>query len=449
MTEALVVIAISLIVLFSGMPLAFGFGVVAMSCGLLYGKTGPIDMLVHTMYGAVNSFELLTLPLFILMGIVIAHSPAGNNLYEAIHRLFSRLPGSLAMSNIWACSIFAAMCGSSPATAAAIGYSGIPEMRRRGVPDGLAVGSIVGGGTLGILIPPSITFIVYGIATETSIGKLFMAGVIPGIVITLMFSVYVYIVSLLSKKQDRVPSEKMINQNDRVVTAGTRIYTWSEKVEYLPKVFPFIILIALIIGSIYGGVATPSEAAAIGAGASILLVLTVYRKTLTLKSVMSIMEKTVNESAMIMLIAATSVLFQSVLTDLGITQKATVAITTLTANPWVVMLIINLLLLLLGCFMPPFAIILLTAPLLHPIILNLGFDPIWFGVIVTINMETGCITPPFGINLYVVKGIAPDIPMGRIIMGSMPFLIILVLGIVLLSLFPELALWLPGRMFGK
>lgn len=449
MTEALVVIAISLIVLFSGMPLAFGFGAVAMCCGLVFGTTGPLDMLAHTMYGAVNSFELLTLPLFILMGIVLAHSPAGNDLYEAIHRLLSRLPGSLVMSNIWACSVFAAMCGSSPATAAAIGSSGIPEMRRRGVPDGLAAGSIVGGGTLGILIPPSITFIVYGIATETSIGKLFMAGVVPGIVITLMFTIWVYIISVLDKKREKAQSGKISDQHNGTVTAVTRIYTWSEKMEYLPKVLPFVILIALIIGSIYGGIATPSEAAAIGAGASIVLVLTVYRKTLTLKSVMSIMGKTVNESAMIMLIAATSVLFQSVLTDLALTQKATVAITTLSANPWVVMLIINLLLLLLGCFLPPFAIILLTAPLLHPIILKLGFDPIWFGVIVTINMEAGCITPPFGINLYVVKGIAPDIPMGRIIMGSMPFLAILLLGIVVVSFFPELALWLPGKMFGK
>lgn len=450
MMEGLVVIAISIMVLCSGMPIAFGFGVAAVACGLLFNATGPLDMLAHTMYGGVNSFELLTLPLFILMGIVLAHSPAGNDLYEAIHRFFSRLPGSLAMSNIWACAVFAAMCGSSPATAAAIGSSGIPEMRKRGVPDGLACGTIVGGGTLGILIPPSITFIVYGIATETSIGKLFIAGIVPGVFMTLMFSVWVVVASVLAGRKGRAaPGIHYNPRKPASPVAAQTVYSWAEKLEYLPRVLPVVLLIALIIGTIYGGIATPSEAAAIGAGASILLVLTIYRKTLTFKSIINIMGKTVNESAMIMLIAATSVLFQSVLTDLGLTQNATQAITRLEASPWVILLVINLLLLLLGCFLPPFAIILLTAPLLHPIILKLGFDPIWFGVIVTINMEAGCITPPFGINLYVVKGIAPDIPMSRILLGSMPFLLILMFGIVIVSIFPELALWLPGKMFVK
>jgi tripartite ATP-independent transporter DctM subunit len=432
------------------MPIAFGFGVAAVACGLLFNATGPLDMLAHTMYGGVNSFELLTLPLFILMGIVLANSPAGNDLYEAIHRLFSRLPGSLPMSNIWACAVFAAMCGSSPATAAAIGSSGIPEMRKRGVPDGLAAGSIVGGGTLGILIPPSITFIVYGIATETSIGKLFIAGIVPGVLITILFSIWAVVASVLAQmKTQNAPKLHYNFQGFPSPAAARMTYSWAEKTELLPRVLPIALLVALIIGIIYGGIATPSEAAAIGAGASILLVLTVYRKTLTYTSIIRILGRTVDDSAMIMLIAATSVLFQSVLTDLGLTQNATQAITKLQASPWVIMLIINVLLLLLGCFMPPFAIILLTAPLLHPIILKLGFDPIWFGVIVTLNMEIGCITPPFGINLYVVKRIAPDIPMSTIIVGSMPFVLMLLLGIVVLCIFPELALWLPGKMFVK
>ena len=443
MMEGLVVIFISLVILFSGMPLAFAFGVTAVICSLLFHAQGPFDMLAHVMYGGVNSFELLTLPLFILMGIVLAHSPAGYDLYEAIHRFLNRLPGSLAMSNVWACAVFAAMCGSSPATAAAIGSAGIPEMRKRGVPDSLATGCIVGGGTLGILIPPSITFIIYGIATETSIGKLFVAGIIPGIVITILFSLWVLFVSIpVRKNRGRAGS-------DPGTVAAPATYTWAEKVGYLPKVLPFLLLIALIMATIYGGIATPSEAAAVGAAASIILVLTIYRKSLTLKSIINILQKTVNESAMIMLIAASTVLFQSVLTDLAITQRAVNGIIGLNTNPWTIMLLVNLLLLLLGCFLPPFAIILLTAPLLHPIILKLGFDPIWFGVIVTINMEAGCITPPFGINLYVVKGIAPDVPMGKILLGSMPFLAILLLGIVIMSIFPDLALWLPRHMFTK
>lgn len=441
--EGLIIMAIALGVLLSGMPLAFAFGVAGVACSLIFHAPGPFDMLAHVMYGSVNSFELLTLPLFILMGVVLAHSPAGSDLYEALHRFLCRIPGGLAVSNIWACSVFAAMCGSSPATAAAIGSTGIPEMRKRGIPDGLAAGCIVGGGTLGILIPPSITFIIYGVATETSIGKLFIAGVIPGIVITILFSLWAVTSSVRSRTKSEGRSTSILPLPPR------ERYSWTEKLQTLPKVLPFVLLIALIMGSIYGGISTPSEAAAIGAAASIVLVLLFYRRTLTFKSIVGIMQRTVNESAMIMLIAATAVFFQSVLTDLNLTQQAVGAIVALESNRWLVMILINLLLLLLGCFLPPFAIILLTAPLLHPIILKLGFDPVWFGVIVTINMEAGCITPPFGINLYVVKGIAPDIPMGTILKGAMPFLAILLLGIVIVSAFPDLALWLPGRMFGR
>ncbi len=443
MIEALLIIFIALVILFSGMPLAFAFGVTSVACAWIFHSTGPMDMLAQVMYGGVNSFELLTLPLFILMGVVLAHSPAGSDLYESAHRFLNRLPGSLAMANVWACAVFAAMCGSSPATAAAIGSSGIPEMRKRGVPDSLATGAIVGGGTLGILIPPSITFIIYGIATETSIGKLFIAGIIPGIVITILFCLWILFYSIAAKRKAPVlePGTESLTLPES--------YTWAERLAYLPRILPFLCLIALIMAVIYGGIATPSEAAAVGAVASIILVLTVYRSTLTLKSIVNILERTVNESAMIMLICATTVLFQSVLTDLSVTQQAVNGIVAMKANPWVIMLLINLLLLLLGCFLPAFAIILLTAPLLHPIILHLGFDPVWFGVIVTINMEAGCITPPFGINLYVVKGIAPDVSMGRILLGSMPFLAILLLGIVIISAFPDLALWLPGRMYGR
>lgn len=444
--EGLVLIFIALTVLFSGIPLAFGFGVVGILCGLLFHAHGPLEMMAHIMYGGVNSFELLTLPLFILMGVVLAHSPAGSDLYGTIHRFLYRIPGGLVMSNVWACSVFAAMCGSSPATAAAIGSTGIPEMRKHGVTDTLATGCIVGGATLGILIPPSITFIIYGISTETSIGKLFIAGVIPGILMTLLFSIWVLIDSVYEKKRRE---RNGTPRSEVSMSSMSRRYSWKEKFEQLPRVVPFFLLIMAILVSIYGGIATPSEAAAVGAAASIVLVGLFYRRTITLRSILRIMEKTVNESAMIMLIAATTLFFQSVLTDLNLTQEVVKFILTLESNRWLVMVLINLLLLLLGCFLPPFAIILLTAPLLLPIVRKLGFDPIWFGVIVTINMEAGCITPPFGINLYVVKGIAPDIPMGQILKGSLPFLVLLLLGIVILSVFPELALWLPQKMFGK
>jgi C4-dicarboxylate transporter, DctM subunit len=442
MIEGLAIVAITLVIVLTGMPLAFAFGFAGLACAVLFGATGPLGLVANVLFESVNSFGLLTIPLFVLMGVVIANSPAGSDLYEAIHRLLYRLPGALAMSNIAACGLFAAMCGSSPATCAAIGTSGIPEMRKRGIPDTLAAGSIVGGGTLGILIPPSIVLIVYGIATETSIGKLFIAGVLPGILIMILFCLWAFIQSsFLSNTATQV-------RRHEAPVEEREIYTWSERLRYLPRALPFILLVLSIMGSIYGGVATPSEAAGLGALGSILLVLIVYRGTLNRQVIRRVYRHAINETAMIMLVAATTVFFQSVLTDLYITQRLVSVIASIEASRWVIMALVNLLLLLLGCFLPPFAIILLVAPLLHPVIVGFGFDPVWFGIVVTINMEAGCITPPFGINLYVVKGIAPDMPIARILQGSMPFLLILLLGIVVLCIFPELALWLPRNMTG-
>lgn len=435
MSEGLLIIFITLVIVLSGMPLAFAFGFVAMTIALLFGASGPLEMVASVLFESINSFELLTIPLFVLMGVVIANSPAGSDLYESIHRFFCRLPGGLAMSNIWACTIFSAMCGSSPATAAAIGTAGIPEMRKRGIADSLAAGSIVGGGTLGILIPPSITFIIYGIATETSIGELFIAGIIPGLMITMLFCLWALIQTVWITHT--IPISQR-SQPDH--------YTWAEKMEYVPRAIPFVLLIALIIVAIYGGVATPSEAAGLGAFGAVLLVIFVYRRILNKKLIKHIFKHVTGETSMIMLVAATTVFYQSVLTDLYITQNIVEWIANLSASRWIIMFLINFLLLLLGCFLPPFAIILLVAPFLHPVILNLGFDPIWFGVIVTINMEAGCITPPFGINLYVVKGIASDMSMGKIMLGSLPFLFIIFLSIIILSFFPELATWLPAQM---
>ena len=439
MVAGLTIVGLTLLVVLSGMPLAFAFGVAGVLCAVIFGASGPLGMLANVLFNSIHSFELLTIPLFVLMGLVIANSPAGADLYEAIHRFLHRLPGGLAMSNIAACALFAAMCGSSPATAAAIGTAGIPEMRKRGVPGSLAAGSIVGGGTLGILIPPSITFIVYGMATETSIGRLFMAGIVPGIMLTGLFCLWAFVQTTWGSRAGAGSATAQAPQEE---------YTWAERLEYVPRALPFVGLIAAIMGAIYGGIATPSEAAGLGALGSILLVLIFYRQVLNRHAVLNISRHVINETAMIMLVAATTVFFQSVLTDLYITQKMVDWIVALQASRWVVMLLINLLLLVLGCFLPPFAIILLVAPLLAPLVKTLGFDPIWFGVIMTINMEAGCITPPFGINLYVVKGIAPDMSLGAIMRGSLPFLLIILLSIVILSVFPELALWLPSRMTG-
>jgi C4-dicarboxylate transporter, DctM subunit len=440
MLEGVIVLLISLTLLLSGMPLVFAFGISGLICALIFGASGPIIMLPHIIYQSVNSFELLTIPLFVLLGVVITVAPSGRDLYEAIHRFLYRVPGGIAISNIFACTIFAAMSGSSPATAAAIGTSGIPEMRKRGIPDSLACGAIVGGGTLGILIPPSITFIVYGIATETSIGQLFIAGIIPGIVISLAFCCWIMVVMSHSRrKRQRVAAaagEAVISER----------YSWSEKLQYLPKTFPFILLIVLILYSIYFGVATPSEAAGVGALGGIVLTLVFYRTYVTKTTATEVMRATVNQTGMLMLIATTTVFFSNTMTDIGLTQQVANLAGSIETSKWLAMAVINVILLVMGCFLPPFVIILITAPLLLPLIKNLGFDPIWFGVIMTVNMEVGCISPPFGLNLFVVKGIAPDIHMTTILRGSLPFVAILLLGIVALCMFPELALWLPKKM---
>ncbi|MGD8562205.1 MAG: TRAP transporter large permease [Desulfarculaceae bacterium] len=440
----ILVCLIALLFLFSGMPIAFALGITSVVMAFLFGIPDQFDFIANIFFDSLDSFGLLAIPLFIFMGVTIAFSPAGNDLYEALHRWLYRIPGGLAISNIIACAIFAAMCGSSPATAAAIGTSGIPQMMKRGYPPSLASGAIVGGGTLGILIPPSVTMIVYGIATETSIGKLFMAGIIPGIMLVVMFSLWaVYAAHRHRGLAAAKESEASGAQEQEVI-----YYSLKQKVAYLPKTLPFIIIITIIMYALYGGLATPSEAAAVGALASLILVTLIY-KMFSFKVHKQILGATIKETTMILLLLAGSFLFGSTLTKLHVTQSVTEMIVNLEVSRWVLLLVINGFLLVLGCFLPPVAIILIVAPILHPIITGLDFDPIWFGVIMTLNMEAGLITPPMGINLYVVQGIAPEIPLSSILKGSMPFMMMTLLGIVALCFFPQLALWLPSMMIGQ
>jgi len=403
------------------------------------------DLIAHTMFDGLNDFGLLAIPLFIFMGSIIASTKSGEDLYEGLHRWLHRLPGGLAISNIVSCAIFSALCGSSPATAAAIGTMGIPEMRKRGYPDSLATGCIVAGGTLGILIPPSVTMIIYGIATQTSIGKLFLAGVVPGIVITIMMCIWVVLYSQWARRK----MVRNVANGDIAASIGAEFfesvtYSWKEKMSAISRVVPFILLIVFIMGSLYGGWATPSEAAGVGSVAALFLVMAIYK--LGSKDYRKIINMTIKESTMILMIIAASFLFGAVMTKLYITQSIINVIVGAGLSKWSLMIMINIFLLLLGCFMPPVAIILILAPILYPVLVKYGFDPIWFGVIMTINMEVGLITPPVGLNLYIVQGIAPDVPLSRVLAGSFPFVLVLLLGIVICSIWPELTLWLPNRM---
>jgi C4-dicarboxylate transporter DctM subunit len=428
----LLVAVVTIAVLLTGAPVAFCLGIVAI--GFLVWSEGlhALGFVPDIFYGALDSFALLSIPMFILMGGAVASSRAGADLYEALDRWLYRVPGGLLASNLGACAIFAALSGSSPATCAAIGKMGVPEMRNRGYPDGVATGSIAAGGTLGILIPPSITLIVYGIATETSIGRLFAAGLLPGLMLTILFIAWGIFAAWRSGYQ--------------VIAAEVR-YTLRQKLEILPKVAPFLLIIAGVLYVLYGGIATPSEAAGVGALFCLLLVILIYRLHRP-ADLWRISREAMREAVMIMMIIAAADLFSYMMSTLYITQTLAQEIAALEVNRWVVLLWINVFLLVAGCFLPPVAVILMTAPTLLPIIEGLGFNAIWFGIVLTINMEIGLITPPVGLNLYVINGIAPDVRLPTILWGSLPFVLCMVLGIVLLCLFPQIALWLPETLMG-
>lgn len=444
----LIIIGVLFVALFSGMPIAFGLGVPSLIFMYLFLDPAQFDMTALVMFDGVNDFGLLAIPLFVLMGAIVAVTPCGADLYEGIHRWIYKLPGGLAISNVLACAIFSALCGSSPATAAAIGTMGIPEMQKRGYPDSLACGSIVGGGALGNLIPPGVVPIVYGIATQTSIGKLFIGSVIPGIVVTAMMCGWVVIYARWARGREVLPVAVQVGAGGGPTGRefyGDVSYTFRERMVGILKVSPFMLLVVFLLVVLYGGYATPSEAAGVCAIATFLMVIVIYRLR-SFKTYKDILEMTVRESVMIMLIIASSFLFTTLLTKLYITQSITQSLVAWQLNKWVLMGAINVFFLILGCLLPPVAIVLIACPILHPVITAYGFDPVWFGIIITINMEVGMITPPFGLNLFVVKGIAPSIPLEKILVGSAPFAICLALGIIVCSIWPELITWLPSQM---
>jgi C4-dicarboxylate transporter, DctM subunit len=450
LTIGAIVGLILLVTLAIGIPVAFALGLTAILSIVLFLTMAEIAFFADFVFASLNDFGLLAIPLFVLMGAIFGRSKASQDLLEAAHVWVGRLPGGLAMSSVMACSVFAALTGSSPATSAAIGRIAIPEMTKRGYPNGLAAGAIVAGGTLGILIPPSVTLILYGIATETSIGRLFLGGVVPGIMVTLLFCLWILVVVLSSRRSGRLQqqtgSTAESGETSQVI-GGEESYSWKDRFGVLIKVIPFALLIACVLGILYLGIATPSEAAGVGALLALILVALLYR-SVNLRNLMDIALETTRTSTMILMIVAFSAVLGQILSFLNVPQELAQLVANLEVNRWVVFVIMNLLFLFLGCFIPPVAIILVTMPVLFPIITELGFDPIWFGVVMTLNMEMGLITPPVGLNLYVVQGIAPDIPMRDILAGSLPYVAVLALGIIVLALFPGLVTWLPNQTLG-
>ncbi len=452
----LIVAAMLIVLMAIGVPVAFALGLTALISVVVFLTPAEFGYFADFLFSSLDNFALLSIPLFVLMGAIFGNSKASQDLLEAAHVWMGRLLGGLAMSSIVASALFAALTGSSPATSAAIGRIAIPEMTKRGYPNGIAAGAIVAGGTLGILIPPSVTLILYGIATEQSIGQLFLGGVVPGVMVTLLFCLWILIA--LSFARSRAASANAGEQGEPTagaehddapdqIVASAENYSMRYRIRTLTKVIPFVVLIAGVLGILYLGVATPSEAAAVGALFALILVAIVYR-SLNFKNLMAVALETTGTGTMILMIVAFSAVLGQILSFLDLPQDLAQVIAGMEVNRWIVFLGMNLLFLFLGFFIPPVAIILVTMPVLFPIVTELGFDPIWFGIVMTLNMEMGLITPPVGLNLYVVQGIAPDIPLRDILMGAIPYVVVLAVGIVILAVFPGLVTWLPNQAFG-
>ena len=434
----------TLIVMFSGMPIAFALGVVAISFMYFFMPSSSLDTVTQNVYEEMASITLLSIPLFILKGAAIGKSPAGKDLYSAIHTWLNKVPGGLGIANVFACALFAAMAGSSPATCSAIGSAGIPEMRKRGYSPGFAAGIIAAGGTLGILLPPSITMILYAVAAEQSLGRLFLAGIGPGILLVGLFAGYaVY----RARKEYRLAYAIYEGGGEKSAYLHEENFTFRQKVEMLPRVLPFIILLIGVMVALYGGFATPSETAGLGAVLALGLVAVVYGLWRP-RDLAPILQSTIKESTMLLVIIGMSLLYSYVMSYLHISQSAAQAVVALHLSKWVLLAVILLMVIVFGFFLPPVSIILMMAPIILPPLKAAGFDLIWFGVVMTIVMEMGLIHPPVGLNIFVIRNIAPDIPLKDVIWGVMPFVGLMFVAVFLLCFFPGISTYLPDLLMG-
>jgi len=432
----------TLLVMFSGMPIAFSLGLVATVFMVAFMPASALDTVTQNVYEEMSAITLLSIPLFILKGAAIGRSPAGRDLYSALHVWMSRVPGGLGIANIFACALFAAMAGSSPATCSAIGSAGIPEMRKRGYPGGFAAGLIAAGGTLGILLPPSITMILYAVASEQSLGRLFLAGIGPAMLLVALFATYA---AWRYRREAR--KAQLVHDGGGVNSAllDHDHYTFAQKFAALPRVLPFVLLLTGVMIALYGGFATPSETAGLGALLALVLIAIIYN-TWRPAQLQPIFVNTVRESTMLMLIIGMSLFYSYVMSYLHISQSVAEWIVAQHLSRWVLLAAILVLVVVLGFFLPPVSIILMTAPIILPPLKSAGFDLVWFGVVMTIVMEMGLIHPPVGLNIFVIKNIAPDIPLGDVIWGVMPFVVLMAVAIVVLCFAPDIAMWLPDRI---
>jgi C4-dicarboxylate transporter DctM subunit len=412
-----------------GLPIGVSMGAVAVvGLASITNVEAALSRLGHTAFSMTANYITVVIPLFVLMGELAYVSGLTREAYSATYKWLGRLPGGLAMATIGGCAGFAAVCGSSEATALTMGSFALPEMRQHKYDPRLALGSIAAGGTLGILIPPSMAFVVYGLITEQSIGKLFLAGVLPGILLASFFMTTIYILA---------------KWNPLMGPAG-RETSWREKLSAFKDIWGVVILFLVVMGGIYGGILTPTEAAAAGAFSAFLIAL--VRRRVTRQNVMTSFMNTLRVTGFVFIIIIGAVLFGYFMAASGVSIALADFVSSLPVPPIGILIAILLLYLILGSLMDAFAMVLITMPILFPVILSLGFDPIWFGVLVVIMMEMGMITPPIGMNVFVIRGIAREVPMYTIFQGAWPFVLAMALCVAFVVTFPQIALFLPNAM---
>ena len=415
-----------LVLLALALPVAGALGTLGVLLDQIYSPMPLSLALGEVAWSSSKDFLLVAIPMFILLGEILLRAGVAERMYDAMVKWMSWLPGGLMHSNIGACTVFAATSGSSVATAATVGTVALPLVKRYGYNERLFLGTLAAGGTLGILIPPSINLIIYAVLTDTSIPKLYLAGIIPGLGLALVFMAMIVAVCLV-----------------RPAWGGQRLSaSWRERIESLPHLLPPLGIFLVVVGSIYAGLATPTEAASLGVVAALVLA-AAYRR-LSIAMLKEVLENSMRTTAMVMLIIVAAYFLNFVISAIGLTAMLTDFISGLGLSRFQMLLAVVLFYLILGCFMETLSMMITTIPIVAPVMMGLGFDPLWFGVVLVILIEMALITPPVGLNLFVVQSLRTHGSLNDVMAGSLPFVVAMLVMIVLLGAFPGIALWLPG-----
>ncbi|MBW1782074.1 MAG: TRAP transporter large permease [Deltaproteobacteria bacterium] len=427
-------IAVMVVVFLSRMPVAFVMAMIGyLGFSIMISEQGALSLLSRSIYDTFSSYGLTTIPLFIFMGQLAFNCGISRRLYDTGYKFLGSTRGGLAMATVSACTAFGAVCGSSPATAATMATVGLPEMKRYKYADELATGAVASGGGLGMIMPPSIVLIVYGVLTEQSIGALFVAGIIPAILVTILFILSIYIRCRLNPQQG---------------PAGES-FTWVQKLKSLMGMGETLIVFVLVMGGLFIGLFTPTEAAAVGAFG--VLAVSFIRRQLTWEGFVKSLYETLRTSCMVMMLIAGAVIFGKFLAVTRIPFNMATWVGGFDLPPYMILIIVVLIYFFGGCFMDALAFVMLTVPIFFPLVTGLGYDPIWFGLIIVMVTEMGVITPPVGINVYVVYGVAKsvigEVPLESIFKGILPFLLAVILGVIILIIFPQIILFLPNLMY--